>query len=302
LQIKNVSNLKKDKLIDLLVEEIPHYLERIYLLWDSERFHLLTNMASKEGRSKALNIADEQIRYFRANGLIYTGVHEGEKNLAVPSELIEQITALKSNVEARGTIKRNTEWIKLTGGLLYYYGTLNVNQLIEVLEKYTKEPLNLRDYFQVIHDANDFRKQFYIDEEGFSHLRVFAPKKVLQEHNSRKSLPFYPLTKDQLLTAGEYEFVERNKGYAQLVSFLTENFKIDKAAADQLAEECVYATKNGDSPNDVLQYLSRMLEFENKETLHKLIDNVVFLMNNTREWFLKGHTSTELSEVEKTGN
>ncbi|MCM3163282.1 hypothetical protein KDJ21_018895 [Metabacillus litoralis] len=38
LQIKNVSNLKKDKLIDLLVEEIPHYLERIYLLWDSKRF------------------------------------------------------------------------------------------------------------------------------------------------------------------------------------------------------------------------------------------------------------------------
>jgi len=299
LQIKNVSNLKKDKLIDLLVEEIPHYLERIYLLWDHERFHLLTNIAGKEGRSKALNIEDQQIRYFRANGLIYTGVHEGEKILAVPTELIEQINALKSNVEARGTIKRNTEWIKLTGGLLYYYGTLNVNQLIEVLEKYTKEPLNLRDYFQVIHDANDFRKQFYIDEEGFSHLRVFDPKKVLQEHNSRKSLPFYPLTKDQLLTAGEYEFVERNKGYAQLVSFLTENFKIDKAAADQLAEECVYATKNGDSPNDVLQYLSSMLEFENKETLHKLIDNVVFLMNNTREWFLKGHTSTELSEVEK---
>ncbi|WP_255301647.1 SEC-C metal-binding domain-containing protein [Bacillus sp. AFS040349] len=174
-----------------------------------------------------------------------------------------------------------------------------MDQLIEMLEKYTKEPLNLRDYFQVIHDANDFHKQFYIDEDGFSHLRVFDQKKVLQEHTLRKRVPFYPVTKEQLLTAGEYEFVERNKGYVQLVSFLTENFKINKADADQIAKECVYATKNGDSPNDVLQYLSKMLEFENEETLHKLVDRVIFLMNNTREWFLKGHTSTELSKVEK---
>ncbi|WP_255301648.1 hypothetical protein [Bacillus sp. AFS040349] len=62
--------MKKDKLIDLLVEEIPHYLEKIYLLWDHERFNLLTNIASKEGRSKALNIKNQQIRYFRANGMI----------------------------------------------------------------------------------------------------------------------------------------------------------------------------------------------------------------------------------------
>jgi hypothetical protein len=33
--------------------------------------------------------------------------------------------------------------------------------------------------------------------------------------------------------------------------------------------------------------------------VEKLMDKLVYLMNNTREWFLKGHTSMELMEQEK---
>ncbi|MTT30427.1 hypothetical protein GMB86_00170 [Terrilactibacillus sp. BCM23-1] len=299
LEIKNASSLKKAELIALLQEQIPDSLKQIHLLWDSERFKLLTNAASNGGKIDAPDLEDDQIEYFRDNGLIYTGTFKGKKILAVPDDLIEQIIALKDNIKVRATVNRNTEWIKLTAGLLYYYGTLSTQQMISMIEKYTKETINLRDYFEVIHEANSYRKQTYIDENGFSNIRVFDPKRVKQEHQARKSVSYYPFTKQQLLKAGEPEFVERNKSYLQLVNFLTQNFELDREEADSIVEECVYAARSGEAPSDILKFLSRAIEFDSMETVQAVMDRVVYLMNNTREWILKGYAPAELSAKKK---
>ncbi|WP_256243228.1 hypothetical protein [Bacillus sp. V3B] len=247
--IPNASSLKKAELIALLEKKIPEYLERIYLLWDIERFTLLTNIASNGGHIVGPKLEADQIHYFRATGLIYTGAFEGKKILAIPDELIEPILSLKNDLKVRATIRRNTEWIKLTQGLLHYYGTLSNTILVNMLEKYTKDSINLTEYLEVIEDVNSYRKEIYIDEDGFSNIRVFDPKQVKQEHEMRKSVPFYSFAKQQVLAAGEPGFVDRNKSYLELVNFLTQNFEINKAEADSMVEECVYATRIGHGPN-----------------------------------------------------
>src|SRR5690625_3865094 len=141
LQIKNASSLKKAELIAFLTERIPSYLDQIAYQLDVERINLLINIANNGGHIIAPDLENDQIEYFRANGVIYTGTFKGKKILAVPNELIEQIIAWKNNVNIRAIIKRNTAWIKLTRGLLYYYGTLNQTQMIQMLEKFTKEKI-----------------------------------------------------------------------------------------------------------------------------------------------------------------
>lgn len=299
LKIKNASSLKKAELIALLTERIPEYLEQIAFQLDVERFKLLISIANNNGQIIAPNLEDDQINYFRKNGLIYTGTFKGKKILAAPNELIEQIASWKNNMKIRATVKRNTEWIKLTRGLLYYYGTLSRSQLVKMIEEYTKETINVEEYCSVILEANSYHEELFMDEGLYSNIRVFDPEKVQQEHQSRHSIPFYPFTKQQLLTSGELGFVEKNQGYVQLVKFITKNFEINREEADNVVEECVYATKIGDGPNDVLHFLSRTFEFDNMEIVQELMDKVVHLMNNTREWFLKGYTSTELHAQEK---
>ncbi|UJL48205.1 SEC-C domain-containing protein [Virgibacillus sp. NKC19-16] len=301
LDIKNASSLKKAELINLLQETIPDKLERVCQLWDTDRFKLLTNIAENGGFivTTEEDIQVEQIRYLRRTGLIYTGTFEGKQVLAVPEELIEPILALKNNIKVRANVKRNTMWIKLTRGILYYYGTLNSPKLVEMVENHMNEPVDLRDYYFVMHDSNAYCKQLHIDEDGFSNGRVFDPKEVKQEHKARSDIPYYPFTKQQLLRAGEPEFVERNNSYMKLVSYLTKNFDITKAEADGIAEECVYATRIGDGPNEVMGFLSQTFEFNSTEKVQAVMDKVVELMNNTREWFLKGYTSSELFEQEK---
>ncbi|MGD6854281.1 YecA family protein [Bacillus infantis] len=299
LAIKNASSLKKAKLIILLQEKIAENLESIPLNWDSERFQLLLDIAESGGLMPPPHIEAQQIEYFRGTGIIYSGIIEGEPVLAVPKELIEKVKELKNSIHIRSAVNKNTEWIRLTGGLLYYYGTLSIVQLAEFLEKYLKHPVHLREYLNIIRDANSFRTELQINGDGYSNRRVFDAKRVIQEHQARKSLSYYPFTKQQLLAAGEPGFVERNKSYMQLVQFLAQNFEITKEDADQVAEECVFATRVGDTPEDLMKYLTGMFKFDSVEKLQALMDIVVELMNSTREWFLKGYTSLELSSMEK---
>jgi hypothetical protein len=299
LQLEGASSLKKAELIDLLQEKIPALLKEVCCQLDEDRFGMLTKIAVNGGYITAPKLERYQVEYFRASGLFYTGTFDGEKVLAVPNELIEPLKFLEKNVEVKSIVSRNTEWIKLTNGLLYYYGTLSIMELVEFLGTYTKEPLDIHAYLEVIYNGEPNNKGIYVNEYGFSNIRVFDPIRVKKEHQMRKSVPFYPFTKEQLLKAGQPGFVDRNTSYVQLVNFITNHYKINKIEADSIVEECVYATRIGESPNHIMQYLAERFEFDSLENVKALMDKVVCLMNNTREWFLKGNTSAELSKQER---
>ncbi|KAB2332336.1 hypothetical protein F7731_17110 [Cytobacillus depressus] len=296
LNIKKASGLKKAGLIDLFQEKIPALLENVIMTFDKEQWELIQKIIKNGGHLKAPNLEEYQIKHFRACGFIFTGTVSGEKVLVIPTDLIEPLSSLKDSSKVKSIVTRNSEWIKLTHGLLYYYGTLSVPELIELLEKYTTDPFDSLEYLSIINQASTFYHEVRIDGHGFSNVRVFDPEKVKKEHSNRKSLDYYPFTKDQLLKAGEPGYVERNDSYQQFVSFLVQNYNINRNDADSIVEECVFAIKLGESPNDILKYLQSILEIDNLDTLQGFMGKVVHLMNNTREWFLKGYSPVELSQ------
>lgn len=297
-KIANASNLKKAELISVMQERIPNQLETICLFWDLERFQLLMSIAENGGQIEAPELESNQVIYLRETGVIYSGIFEGKKILAVPSELIEPIKALKSDIKLNEIVSRNTEWMKLTTGMLYYYGTLSGAQLLAMIEKYMND-LRLKEYLYVIEDANSYRKIFKRFQDGFLNIRGFDPEKIQQEHQMRRELPYYPFTKQQLLLAGEPGFVEKNQGFFQLVNFITMNFDITNEEAEALVAESVFAARIGESPNFVMKFLSQSLIFDDMETVKALMDKVVYLMNNTKQWFLKGYTPIELRPLQK---
>jgi hypothetical protein len=299
LDIKRASSLRKPELILRIQEALPLLLEELCLNLDEERFNLLSNMARNGGYINAPKLEHEQISYLRATGVVYVGKYNGKKVLALPTELIDTILSLTKVDRIQEIIKRNTEWIKLSHGLLYYYGTLDINNLIDLLEKYTEKPLLLREYLIVMHDANTYRMEHTVGVEGYSNRRVFDPKKVKQEHRMRDGVSYYPFTKQKLLTAGESGFVDRNECYLKMVQFILGKYEIDKAEADSIVEECVYAIRIGHAPNEIFEYLGTRLEFKSMESVQAMMAQVIHVMNHTRQWFLKGYAPIELGEQEK---
>ncbi|MED4225745.1 SEC-C metal-binding domain-containing protein [Neobacillus cucumis] len=295
LDLKGVSHLKKGELIDLISVNIPLSLENTCSTLDQERYNLIKKIVHHGGYIEAPNFTLNQLNFFRNMGIIFPGIFNGKKIIAIPEEIVGNPFMQDNHKEFITITRRNTEWIKLTHGLLFYYGTLNLTELHDLLEKYMNEPVRLSEYLSVINHAISYYKQIRFDQYGYSNIRVFDPNKVKSEHKARKDLAFFPFTKQQLLRAGEPGYNERNESYLQFVHFLTQNYEISKHEADEIVEECVYATNIGESPNHILQFLQSRLEFENLVILQACMDKVVNFMNNTKQWFLKGYSPRELS-------
>ena len=298
LDIKNASSLKKGDLVTLLQEEIPLLLKKGMDQMDADRFTIVKQIFCNGGYMKASDLQSNQIEYFRSIG-IFTGTHNGQKILAMPQEVIEELSVLVDDIMIKKMVHRNSEWIKLTQGLLYYNGSLGIQTLKETLEKYLKEPINLSAYLSVIFTAKSYYKEIKIDQHGFSNVRVVDSERVLKEHKMRKELEMFDFSKAQLLLAGEPGYIDRNYSYKQFVQFILQDYKISKQEADSIVEECVYAIRIGQAPNQIIEFLQSRLEFNTINILQLFTERVIDLMNNTREWFLKGYTPTELGARER---
>ncbi|AIF42870.1 SEC-C metal-binding domain-containing protein [Virgibacillus sp. SK37] len=300
LDIKNASSLKKAELIDLLEETIPERIEKVCLIWDEDRFQLLQKIAKNGGFIPAPELEPEQYSYLRSTGFIFTGKNNGKKILAVPTEIVEQIKSLQTNLQIKAAIKRNTEWIQLTQGLLYFYGTMKIDHLAEKLTEYTGESINIQDYLEVIFDANKYHDEISFSAAGFSYWRVEDPESVIREHKKRKDVPYYPFTKKQVLQAAEPGYVEKNEMYKQLVTFILKNYEVDREEAESIVADGVDFIQEGIGPNEVIHYFNDIFEADSKKQLQAMIDKVSRLMNHTRQWDLKGHMPIELSHVDRS--
>ncbi|WP_156290581.1 YecA family protein [Oceanobacillus salinisoli] len=298
-ELKGVSSFNKAKLIAVLEEKIPELLEEVCLGWDTERFRLLTKIAKNGGYIPSPDLESFKIQYLRNSGIIYTGTFQNKNVLALPVELIEPVLSLERNMKVRAAVKRNTEWIKLTNGMLHYYGTLNVTQLEKLLESYVTDLFTFSEYISFIYNGEDYYKTYYINEYGLSNVYVTNPELVTREQRMRKDVSFYPFSKNQLLQASELDFMEKNESYIQLFNHIMQHYEITEEGAWSILEDCVLATKDGDSLQDVMEYLADTFEFNGIDEMQAFMDKVVNLMNNTKQWFLKGYSSLELRAQEE---
>ncbi|WP_161949646.1 SEC-C metal-binding domain-containing protein [Bacillus dakarensis] len=299
LKIKNASSLKKAELITLLEKEIPELLQDMLSMFDMGLYEMIKEIVNQDGYITAPDLTDNQIDLLRATGFIFTGSFKDERVIAIPQEIVHILKQLVRTEELNAVINRNTEWIQLTNGLLYYYGTLNTSDLLVLLDQYTGKQHSAVEYFSVLDQAISYYQNIKVDEHGYSHASVLNAAAVVKEQQMRGELNYYPFKKNQVLAAGAKDYVERTDHFVKLGSYLARAFECSKEDAEKIAKQCEFAARMGDGPNDVLRFLGRVMVFNSVEAVQGVMDQVVELMNHTRQWFLKGYTPNELSSQEK---
>jgi uncharacterized protein YecA (UPF0149 family) len=298
LQLRNCSSLKKAELIDVLSIMIPEYLKNTCKLLDSERYSLIKKVADRGGYIDSAEFALEKLQYFNEAGMIFTGSNGGKKVLVMPKENIEVISAFEDR-EILPIIKRNTEWIKMTLGMLKYYGVLKFNDLVDLLKSYFSESINLKEYLDVMYEAESYYKEFEIRHDFWSHYSVENPREIYYEQKSRGNLTYYRFSKEQLLAEEELGFFEKNKAFERFAQFLYENYDMSNKEAVEITKECANYTRMGAQPKEIIDFLGLCIEISDVETLSTILQFLMDLMNNTRQWEIKGHTPAELFEEEK---
>lgn len=300
LGLKNFSGLKKKDLAGELIKQIPEHSRKAFLLFDQERYRLVKRISEHGSIVYESNLELDKVEYLREHGVIFSGLKNGEKILTMPLELLEVFRQINTPVFNK-LVSRNTEWIRLSHGLLYYYGVLNLKKLEEMIEKLTGERLDTFQYIDILNDAARYYTQIKPNDAGFGfcNARVFNAQMVVQEQNARPIVDYYQFTKEQLIKAGEAGYIDRTPALSRFINFLLYHYEITREEIDEIAEQCTYMIQSDVKPGDIIGHLRTWFESSSFEEVQQLTREVMYLYNNTRMWILKGHTPQELFQEEK---
>lgn len=297
LHIPNASGLNKGQLINLLVDKIPKYIKEAFFYLTKDQYALIRRIVENGGVIPALPLRNEQIKFFQSLGLIFTGLHNGEKIFIIPTEMMAPITSVDNDEEVITTINKNTEWIYLTHGLIYYYGAVEIELIKSELEKHRNESLNIHEYMELTRLAMDYYHYFWVDDDDvYTHHRLKKASDVLIEQKRRKTIDYHSFTKEELLKAGAPNFTESSIAFKSLVEFLVKKMDMSQNNAEMLAMDCVYAIKAGTQLGDIVQFLQSKMKLHTIARLTESTDILVQLTNQTKQWVLKGFAPVELKK------
>lgn len=299
LDIRGVSTLTKQRLAEVLVDRIPVSLAGILDQMDEERYKVLKKIADGGGHG-FVPLEPEQLDYFKGRGLLFTGTYRSKKTIAMPEEVVRAFE-LHDNGAYRKKIRANTEYIKLAQGLLYYYGLVGKDEFDQWIEELQgkpdfKEQLNMLFMFW---ESQWYYRQISCEEWGYSDGRIQDPIAIEKEQQFRAQLSPVPVTKEQLLAAGEPGYVERNPYYRPFTEFLTGAGDLSREEAERIADECVLAFKNGTLPSDLVGQLQSRVKMREFEMISRCMDHLVPLYNHTGQWALKGYSPNALSAARR---
>lgn len=295
---KNVSSLKKSELAAKLTELIPLKFRNALYTLDKSRYNIIKKIVRNSGVIPDIGMPMTNAEAFGEYGMVFCGIYEDKKVLFIPTELID-IFVQEDGSELERVVLRNTEWIGLTQGLLYYYGVMGVWTVIERIEKLTGEKIEFTEFIEVLSFAGDFYGQVSSTPYGYKDDRVFDARKIMEEHKMRQSVDYYPFTRKQLLKAGMPDYVDKTPEMNSFIRFLLDYYNLEEQETNEIASQIIYMINSDSEPTLIIQYLQSWIEFPSYQFVQVLTEQIMDLYNNTRQWVLKGHTPNELLQKEK---
>ena len=117
---KNLSALKKSAMAAELARLIPQKFKRAIFALDKGRYDFIRMLLKNSGVMQDKGISVSKAEAFMKYSMVFTGIYEDEKVLYLPSE-IKDIFIQTDSSELERLVRRNTEWIRLTQGMLYNF-------------------------------------------------------------------------------------------------------------------------------------------------------------------------------------
>lgn len=302
LKLGGYSRLNKSGLVEKVECNMLSHFNEIFRTWDMHRVQIIQKAVENNGLVMEIYEDWDYYEYFTDRGLLFPTIINDHEMYIMPEELVAWFNEA-GIMNVQEITQRNTEWIKLTMGLTYRYGALTYSQLKEFVFKYAERRTDAEQFWQVIRDAAQYYEEIEIAEEEniISYYSNEYPESTISEHLFRSQLEFYPFTRKQLLQAGEPDYQERSKHYMQLKRYLMSACRMSEDEADILVEECELDIQNLATLPELIEGISDWIDFTSLAEAQALTDKLVDLINNTRQWALKGYTPDELSRNRERG-
>jgi hypothetical protein len=295
---KNLSSLKKAELASELVRLIPLNFEKVIYTLDQSRYDFVKLIIKNSGVIPDRGISVSNAEALMGFSIIFPGLYDYKKVLFMPTELINIFSQI-DGIEVENIVQRNTEWIRLTHGLLYYYGVMDAWLVKDKVKQLTGQEVDILEFMNVMSFACAFYGQVQFTPYGYQDDRVLDAKKIVEEHRMRPGVDYYPFTKKQLIKAGDPGYVDKTPEMNSFISFLLKHYRLSDEDTNEIALQVINMINIDSKPTLIIQYLQSWMEFPSFEFVQQLTAKIMELYNNTRQWVLKGHTPNELFQEER---
>ena len=292
LDIKNISALNKNELAEYLARYQIKNMGNTLRLLDQGRLQLLQTIAQSGGYIVSDSFGFD-VSFFFEYCLAFCGTMDGQRIMFMPDELLQAFQAANDR-ELANIAARNTDWISMTCGALYYYGIMDPWVLADKIAHLTKQRVDYKQYHSVIATASDFYQEIKFTGHGIMDKRVNDPKELKAAIMKHYELDYYTFSNRQLLDASRSEFFERTPAMKDLARFLIHNYAFPKDDADYILLEISKMIPIKDSIHDIIEQLKNFIEIPDLQFAQILGGLVAEVLNHTRRWELKGHTPYEL--------
>jgi regulator of sigma D len=292
---KGISQLNKRDLVVKLAELLRDKIASVFMTIDQERYEIIKEAIKTNGYYPAKGMLIQKVEKLCLDLIFFPIDVENKPFLVMPTECMSAFKSLDSN-EFINLVKRNTNYIKVSRGLLYHYGVLQVQDLMPLVNKNLDEPADITDYIDVIGSASSFYEDIQMTPQGLADWRVEDADKIYSAIETRCDLDFYPYTKEQIIQAGEEDYIDFNEPLRELGNFLAVNYHLNDEEIHDLLEEYMAKVKEDYSLQDMTQIFLSEFEVPSEHIIERVIAILVSINNKTSKWTLKGYAPFQLRQ------
>lgn len=299
LDAAGISTLKKEQLAEAMNTVVQDRIRNIFrknLI--VKEINLIEQINLNGGTIPYTNEDMDMLFHLRELGIVFTGTLDKKKIITIPAELRVCIGAELNDIN-RKIIANRDKWIKVSRGILYYYGILLVGDLRQLASNLLDKEIRHEEYYELLGLNMKYIKKIKNYGMYIYYGDIYSPKEILENIEARATLDYYPLTLKMVLEAGEEDFVYFDKYQDNVLRFLKKTSKISEDILKEKISEAVNLIRNGYKFGIIFSQLASLTEFKDINEANELVGYVSEINNNLRLWELKGHTPNELLKIEK---
>lgn len=299
LDVTGISALKKEQLAEAMHTAVKGRIRNVFrksLIVKELKLIEQINLAG--GTIHYTNEEIEMLFHLRELGIVFTGTLDKKKIITIPEELRECISAELNDIN-RKIITNRDKWIKVSRGILYYYGMLLVGDLRQLASNFLDEEISHEEYFELLGLNMKYIKKIKNYGMYIYYEDINSPKEILKNIEAREMIDYYPLTLNMVLEAGEEDFIYWDKYQEKVLRILKKSSKVSEDILREKIVESINLLKNGYKFGIIFSMLTNLTELKDINEVNELAGYLTEINNNLRLWELKGHTPNEIHKTEK---
>lgn len=296
LNLKMAANINRVKKADMVAEikpEVVKFAQRWFVSALEEQKEVFDYVCQHKGLLGELKLKDYRLDYLRGIGIMFCGVTDGRLEWYMPKEIQAEYKKI-NNAAFQQMVALNSEVIRLSAGLIYYYGLMDYDQLYERIKELIDDELEFADFIGIIFNGGCWCKNIVADQHELRNVDLMNVEALQQEQLKNSHLDYADIPYNKAWDAGEETYVESTGAYRALAQFFMNNCSLDVLQAAETVRTINIIIQNGYGMQEITGFLKdRKLVLVDMNKTQEMYGLIKRYNQTLPMWALKGHTFDE---------